>query len=135
MNSIPLSEAIKLGAMLHPQAFGAYANVYLGRVQLMGETIGFVEVQATCALGAALEAAGKLEIHGEIWQQGDIWQQFQFPELEVVGVCPDCKARGKLGQLIPHLNDTHRWTRERIAGWVDEVVSKVAEVRQETCAR
>jgi hypothetical protein len=37
----------------------------------------------------------------------------------VVRTCPECsKKKLPLGALIVHLNDTHHWTRERIAAWV-----------------
>jgi hypothetical protein len=30
-----------------------------------------------------------------------------------------------VGALIVHLNDSHRWTRERIAAWVAEIEAAV----------
>ena len=53
-----LSEAIRLGSMLHPQGFKSLSEGTFERV--MGQIIGFQNVTATCALGAALEAVGKL---------------------------------------------------------------------------
>lgn len=35
--------------------------------------------------------------------------------------CPECHLTGvvPLGNLIPHVNDKHQWTRERIADWLE----------------
>jgi len=34
--------------------------------------------------------------------------------------CPECKAApGYLTALIPHVNDAHQWSREKIAEWLD----------------
>jgi len=39
--------------------------------------------------------------------------------------CPKSKCRGKykadLASMIQHLNDYHKWTRERIADWLDSL--------------
>lgn len=45
MTTLKLSEAIRLGAMLKPQAYGRFYNGY-----------------GTCALGAALDASGQLPL-------------------------------------------------------------------------
>lgn len=40
----------------------------------------------------------------------------------VVKVCPHCKNyTGSLGALIPHINDLHAWSREKIADWLDVI--------------
>jgi hypothetical protein len=41
-----------------------------------------------------------------------------------------------LGLMIMHLNDRHRWTRERIADWVEtvETVNSNVADEQEVCA-
>lgn len=40
-------------------------------------------------------------------------------------ICPWCQqvitGKGRLTEAIAHLNDGHRWTRERIADWVATV--------------
>jgi hypothetical protein len=33
--------------------------------------------------------------------------------------CPECHMSSDFTYLIPHLNDAHRWTRERIADFVE----------------
>lgn len=41
-------------------------------------------------------------------------------DLEQRSKCPDCTYSFKLYRLVVHLNDTHKWTRERIADWLEE---------------
>jgi hypothetical protein len=43
----------------------------------------------------------------------------KFGEWEVIG-----HQRGSLWRIIQHLNDQHRWTREKIADWIDELHDK-----------
>ena len=97
-----LSEAIRLGAMLGPQCFGD----------------GFGPNNATCAIGAALLAAGQKDSSVSIWEV--------FPITSLPYKCPVCGAGSNylhikhgFGWAITHLNDAHRWTRERIADWVE----------------
>lgn len=33
--------------------------------------------------------------------------------------CPDCKQGGTIANLIPHINDHHKWSREKIADWLE----------------
>lgn len=35
--------------------------------------------------------------------------------------CPDCRAIAGLHSVIAHLNDDHKWDRNRIADWLDEL--------------
>jgi hypothetical protein len=37
---------------------------------------------------------------------------------QLVG-CPECPWRQELGNVVIHLNDSHEWTRARIADWLD----------------
>lgn len=99
-----LSEAIRLGAMLKPQGFGM-----------------LFDGEGTCANGAALDACGLLaEIGTHILKN-------RFPIVEVQAercfVCEKYMAKlafsTTLGGLVAHLNDDHKWTRERIADWVE----------------
>ena len=104
-----LSEAIRLGAMLHPQTFGRVGRYDDG-----------AKVVATCALGAAKEAGyfvgGLFAVRCERQR------------------CPDAKClygrrrRVYLTSWIAHLNDKHRWTREQIADWVDTVGRSLEDV-------
>ncbi len=120
-----LSEAIRLGAMMKPQGFGE-------PLSLNGH--------ATCGFGAAVDAIGmptRDVLEGEYVTNGRAggfakrgckaliipaeWNPF----LEEFHLCPSCSAVSGNGmtrnglQAITHLNDFHRWTRERIANWVE----------------
>lgn len=87
-----LSEAIRLGATLKPQAFN---DQTLGR---------------SCALQAAADA-----LNMSTWT--DIALRYAFITKTVD--CPHCTDRDWLIRAIWHLNDTHHWTRERIADFVE----------------
>lgn len=51
----------------------------------------------------------------------------KLPGMDYETACPgvpvpfgeDCNKRESLWSLVQHLNDTHKWTRERIADWLD----------------
>lgn len=121
--NMKLSEAIRLGAMLKPQAFNELVENWPIGQTVMGQFIE-TEVQArTCALGAACDAVGQLYNDREC---DDI-----FPQLKQVSVCPegcsDFHVASNLFDVIPHLNDTHQWTRERIAAWVATVEPREQE--------
>lgn len=91
-----LSEAMRLGAMLHPQHF--YAAWMLDDRQ---------EILATCALGAA-NVAGYEDDGFALW----------------AATCPVCANLApwhNVSSIIAHLNDDHRWTRETIADWVETI--------------
>lgn len=91
-----LSEAIRLWAMLHPQYFGATYGMDVNH-----------QVLGTCAMGAARQAGFIVRREGV---------------LDIATRCPHCgKVRDALLRVITHLNDGHRWTRERIADWVATV--------------
>jgi hypothetical protein len=83
--------------MLHPQAFGDLS-------------VGFGAGKRTCALGAAKAAGydtrGLLEV---AMMAHDLTR------------CPACHVYAGWVSLVVHLNDQHRWTRERIADWVATV--------------
>ena len=99
-----LSEAIRLGAMMKPQAFGV----------LIDDNGG------TCALGAAYDAFGiKFDASGipnGYLDELDLWLH-RIIELQAA-TCPECGLNTPAIGLIPHLNDAHRWTRQRIADFV-----------------
>lgn len=97
-----LAEAIRMGSALIPrQEFG-------GR---------FYETETACALGAA---AFYLNI-----------DPYNLLNNSPEAKAPNCPIRSNCNLLppwihgtfavIPHLNDDHRWTRERIADWLDQL--------------
>lgn len=97
--SLRLSEAIRLGAMLRPQAYGHLFRISDG---------------TSCAFGAAFEARGiafGTSLDMVPWRQWWTW-------LPNSVACPACAQENYAADQIVHLNNDHRWTRERIADWV-----------------
>lgn len=47
--------------------------------------------------------------------------------------CPEagCIKQLLLDSLIIHLNDDHRWSRERIAGWIDGTLAEAAKADEQ----
>ncbi len=90
-----LSEAIRLGAMLHKQGFHEWRT----RDAVTSAVV------ATCALGAA-GAAGYFDVHRVPSWTAD---------------CPACCMTSSICTILAHINDQHRWTREKIADWVATV--------------
>lgn len=109
-----LSEAIRAGAKMKPQAFGTLFN-------LRGET---------CAIGAALDAVGGMYVS----------MYGSFPILQKpITECPLCNDAKpadsdvpckNFGQVVAHINDVHKLSREAIAEWV-EVIEKKMETTAE----
>jgi len=103
-----LATAIRAGARRRPeQAFGDY----------------FVGRGASCALGAAYEGVYRLadEMGGRRPTKDLVWF---FDCLEGnIQWCPveGCKKHLLLSVMLVHLNDRHRWTREQIAAWLDQL--------------
>jgi hypothetical protein len=95
-----LSEAIRLGTMLTPQAFRA---VFTG--------------DGACAWGAALLAVGATR---ELAVRSAALGRWPWAFLVSVN-CPSCGRSRLVCEVIAHLNDDHRWTREAIGGWVAEI--------------
>ena len=105
-----LSEAIRLGSMLDPQGFGTYSTVRNGRT-------------ATCALGAASKA---------MFGDADTFALAHIPILDEYAQCPQCFTIDRVFEIsADHLNDTHRWTRERIADWVETIEAKMEQPKEE----
>ena len=94
--AMKLSEAIRLGAMMMPQAF---------RTLLTDD--------GACALGAALLAVGARP------EEAVRSALNRWPWASTVSAdCPRCGRSRTVFRVITHLNDRHRWTREQIAEWV-----------------
>lgn len=131
-----LADAIRLGSMLKPQSFTDLLEIPEETVTLMGEAITVVGGIHTCALGAALDAVGKLPTMTE-WMEfdGKVDDMFTcFPEYSALVACPVTEFVKELGSLVAELNDKHHWTRQRIADWVESVVLALpaATPREET---
>ena len=98
-----LAEAIRSGARRRSeQAFGEY---YQGR-------------HASCALGTAYDGLYRLpEEVGQLHPKrlDRLWKCLEG----TIRTCPvGCRKRLILAAMSIHLNDDHRWDRERIAAWV-----------------
>ena len=94
--NISYSEAIRLGSMLGPQGFG--------RKSLRANA------GTLCANDAAMAATNTRDI-------------YEMPVSSVSVSCPECPhgPRQPLAFIVAmHLNDMHRWTRERIADFVEK---------------
>jgi hypothetical protein len=108
-----LSEAIRAGAKIRPQCHGGLFQIDGGEIK-------------SCALGAALEGAGLYTpSEEEILASTTLLNKWS----ELGGgdyLCPSPRHPSEdteefhLEILIEHLNDVHRWTRERIADWLEE---------------
>jgi hypothetical protein len=114
MKVMRLAEAILLGSVNSPQAFGELKDMH---------------TQGTCALGAAMEAVG-IEINGlSSSPYGDALKLWPYLD-SLLQVCPIC---GFLADplnfsgphMIPHLNDKHRLTRPEIAEIVRQAEDKL----------
>jgi hypothetical protein len=111
-----LSDAILDGARLRPQAHYSYCDPR-GR---------------TCALGAANHAITGIAENGIC---GLVSNESLCRILNELATCPvpDCAHLKKdrqypLEAIIPHLNDTHAWTREQIAGFVTTIEERLGLV-------
>jgi hypothetical protein len=94
-----LSEAIRLGAMLKPQAFRA-----------------LITDEGACALGAALLAVQAAA------ERGGRSVLERWPWVVTISAdCPSCGRSRPVFGVVTHLNDDHRWTREQIASWVARI--------------
>jgi hypothetical protein len=102
-----LSEAIRLGSFLRPQTFGPFSDKC-----------------GTCAMGAALEAVGKLAKTTDtnsnrvkkIWP----WLAWNLQLFQ----CPWCgvyKSFSSIFFLIVHLNDVDHLSRQKIAEMIERV--------------
>jgi hypothetical protein len=126
-----LSEAIRLGAALYPQAFDHYTEVLeTPPVTWQGHVLidGFTELRV-CAIAGAGFAIG-LGDQIRNWENtdadGDIttllpreWRDLLHQESPCCAC--ECENPGTVESAIEHLNDEHGWTRERIAGWVESI--------------
>lgn len=117
-----LSQAIKEGAKLRPQGFGD-----LFTTSDSGDDV------LSCALGGALEATGMLtpdtffsnidakfcyldlvaQFEGLDYFVNKQW--YQRPKYS----CPDCNTANEIDDIVIHLNDDEKWTREQIAAFVE----------------
>lgn len=102
------AEAIREGIKLLPhQVFRMAGDIWTGE--------GCVHMTACYAAGI------------NYFRVDPIWLYGKFPELKGIDVACPCEHCCLMGHyevyaIAVHLNDTHQWTREAIADWVDQVV-------------
>ncbi len=133
-----LSEAIRLGATLHPQCFSGFEGT-AKHVEFGGgfPWIHILEEKTTCALRAAYEANGsgfyRVTVPAGTYtasfrgaagivteaQEQQVWDTPSHWPLEAESLCPQCRQIDVLKRTIAHLNDVHKWTREAIADFVE----------------
>ncbi len=107
-----LSELIREGAKKRPQGFNSFFTKPYRAKKVH-----------SCALGAALEAAsgglfGYERFNGD-WK---ILQKKTGVDFGITAFCPvkNCGLKVYLERTITHLNDSHKWTREAIADWLEK---------------
>lgn len=98
-----LSDMIRLGAAMKPQAFGALHDDNGG----------------SCAMGAAMDGAGSCGEHSILNMPG-YFDLINFGD----GKCDQCDYQGDVNNLsnlciVAHLNDAHKMSREDIADLVE----------------
>jgi hypothetical protein len=123
-----LSEAIRLGAMLKPQAHFGFRRMVTRRVDgwrgyLLHRTVTEI---GTCALGSALDAVSKLNdasSFSHIWMQWPWTYDFEvdMPQAVPQWACLNGSRRVDIVNAIYALNDVSCWTREQIADWVETI--------------
>ena len=122
-----LSRDMREGIKLHPeQAFGElYSPIRI--VQADGHTT--YGGAAACAMGAVLSARmhhtvtcvrDRIDATNQLEDRANLSNLYSI--LKGRRACPEQSCHFKrcaIDGLIAHLNDGHRWTRERIADWVE----------------
>lgn len=105
--TLTLAEAIRLAGLMHPQIY---------RLDIQYDDNTRLNVIGSCALAGAALAAGYANIDEPKFMERyglDKYRQLFCPACQVVSY--------DLGATIVHLNDSHRWTREQIATWVESI--------------
>jgi hypothetical protein len=107
---VELSEAIRIGAQKRPQGHWDFFTVEDGQV-------------LSCALGAAFEGIANYDADPAGYRT--VYRKLNecfSATLDAPTQCPVCHfSTVEVRKIIVHLNDTHRWTREAIADWVETI--------------
>lgn len=114
-----MSEAIRAGALLRPQAFGHLFKYAWKENDL--------EIQS-CAIGAAAEAVSGRRANSGGTEAYNFLSRL-YPYLRDKCACPEaCSESEEVQDIIIHLNDDHLMSRERIADWVEKYEEKIGFV-------
>lgn len=115
-----LSDAIRLGSTLAPPS------------RPRKWTFTGQDFNGACALRAAGLAIGR-DVH-DPWtadQLSEVW-----PILRMAVHCPACDAPlASLSAIVMGLHDSHGWSREQIAAWVETVEAQESDVGELIDAR
>jgi len=107
-----LSTLIIEGSRLTDQAFGTYFTYGLPRSK-------------ACALGAAQYAWEFVHGRREDELLPELYSTLR--DYRAVAPCSCYALQENFYNMISHLNDLHRWSREAIALWVEQVEQKIEE--------
>lgn len=124
-----LGDAIRAGAKLRPQGFGAYFTIDPATSQIH-----------SCAIGAAAEGIELIKVGDK--RPGDdafitshmiTFFNCLFSQYYRNTQCPKCDDVGLyLKDTITHLNDNHFMSRESIAEWLDSFLKEDMKNMEET---
>lgn len=105
------SEAIREGCLLGRQTFDRYGGAY----------------GSACAIGAGLRASGFPASAGSAFSV--LTRFYSYMRAPRIIACPDCVINEtSLQDAVMHLNDYHRWARERIADWLETEEEKLGYI-------
>lgn len=97
------SEAIREGSKSGPQIFNELFTL---------------EQNGSCVMGAGMLALWKEDPEEDL--HCAMYSNFPYM-LDSEGDCPACSDTNvRLDMLVMHLNDTHKYTRENIADWLEK---------------
>lgn len=109
-----LADAIRRGSRLVPQCFNQTVQ-YAQRLADWSVPGAVLLPCASLDIPIAACAIGAAQLVGYDWTW--IYDE-SLPQV----ACPTCRRSGfvtSVSAVIVHLNDSHRWTREAIADWVE----------------
>lgn len=110
VHEMKLSEAMRIGSKMHPQIQGNYF-----------ECDDTNTVTGTCAMGASGFGRGiEIDCDDDYLDYLDKLFDLELPDDIQLPIDPPPYGR-TLGKVIEHMNDTHLWTREAIADWLESI--------------
>lgn len=120
MSELKFSEAMRLGAALVPQCRGEYIHRWPSGVVSGACALGAVHVALADRAVLTDETAAKA--FEDSLSDRILSDRWPFIDSAVAGRCPVCALRFyTIASGVIHLNDQHKWTRERIAEWVEPI--------------